>query len=242
MALAAKEQILQAKGIIPVSMLDWDGKLATVIFLGGCNFKCPYCHNPDIVNNSSKLKDIEWEKIEKHILSKKDWIDGVVITGGEPTIHEDLSMVMRRIKVLGLKIKLDTNGALPGALANIIQEELVDFVAMDIKTSFKKYALASNTKTDVKFIKDSVALIKASGVDYEFRTTVVPGIVNMEDILEIARFLEGAKVYYLQQFKNEKVLEPQVFSKKNNDPYTIEELFSFASACNKYVKTKVRQS
>ena len=256
MALAVKSKELPVRGMLPVSMLDWDGKLAAVLFVGGCNFRCPFCHNSDLVKDSSKTVLVEWNEISEHLVSKREWLDGVVITGGEPTIYEELLVFLKQIKDLGLPVKLDTNGALPGALAEIVKEELVKYVAMDIKTSFGKYALATNAKVDPAVIKESAALIREAGVDYEFRTTLVPGIVNPEDVLEIAEILAGANAYYLQQFKPDQVLEPQAIIPsrisgekgksckgiylKDVKPYFSEEIEQMARECSKFLPTKVR--
>lgn len=237
MALALKTQAIPVKGMIPVSMLDWDGMLACVIFVNGCNFRCPICHNSELVLNASNTPEVGWNEIETHLTTKKDWLDGVVITGGEPTIHKNLKSFIKQIKNLGFKVKLDTNGALPGVLAEIIKDKLVDYVAMDVKTTFKKYELAAGVKLIPKDITESVAVIRESGIDYEFRTTVVPGIAGEEDVLEIAEFLTGANAYYLQQFKPEEVLEPQA---GNIKPYSNEKLKSLAVSCSNFVKTRAR--
>lgn len=229
--------MLPVKGMIPVSMLDWEGKLATVLFTGGCNFKCSFCHNADLVVDDAKLLTHKWEDIEKHLTAKKEWLDGVVITGGEPTIHKELKGFIQRIKQMGYPVKLDTNGALPGVLRELIQENIVDYVAMDIKTTFTKYEQAVKTGVNVENVIKSVSHIRESGVEHEFRTTVVPGIVEEKDTLEIAEFLTGSSAYYLQQFKPDHVLEPQASHLK---PYPDEVLFELAKKCNEFVPTKVR--
>lgn len=237
MVVTLESTTIPIKGMLPVSMLDWDGMLASVIFVSGCNFRCPICHNSDLVLNNSHKSEISWKKIEDHLISKKDWLDGVVITGGEPTIHKNLNNFISQIKNLDLAVKLDTNGALPGALAKLLEEKIVDYVAMDIKTTLEKYKLAAGVEVKAEDIKESVAVIKESGVDYEFRTTVVPGISDEKDVLEIAEFLAGAKMYYLQQFKPEQVLEPQA---SKIEPYSTEEIRSLAKKCNQHVKTRAR--
>lgn len=248
MALALKTQPVPVQGFIPVSMLDWDGMLSAVVFLSGCNFECPYCHNGDLVKNPVSVSQVSWKEIESHLTSKKDWLDGVVITGGEPTIHKNIKTFIRQIRNLGMKIKIDTNGALPGALTELIEEELVDYVAMDIKATFEKYELATGSNVDTSKVRKSVAVLRKAGVDYEFRTTVVPGITEETDILEIAKFLAGSNAYYLQQFNGSQVLEPQAVIPLNGSKTKLKEIKRFPNdkihelvgECNKFVKTKAR--
>lgn len=239
MAVGLETKMIPVKGMIPVSMLDWDGKLSAVFFTGGCNFRCSYCHNADLVTGHTKLKTLSWEEIEKHLLARKEWLDAVVITGGEPTIHDGLPDFIRRIKKMGYPVKLDTNGALPGALKELLEENVVDYVAMDIKTTFDKYEQAVNARVNAKDVSESVSLIRRAGVEHEFRTTVVPGTVEEEDVLTIAEFLAGSNAYYLQQFKPDHVLEPQASSIK---PYPDELLFELAEKCSRFVPTKVRNT
>ncbi len=227
---------LGVKGFLPVSMLDWDGHLVTTLFTPGCNFRCPYCHNPDLVLNSNKLEDIDFSIVEKHLRSKKGWLDGVVVTGGEPLIFKGLEELLSRIKKLGYKIKIDTNGALPGVLYKLFEDNLVDFVAMDIKTSFAKYSKVAG-KDWHQSIEKSIQLILAKGIVHEFRTTVVPEYVTMDDVLEIAKFIKGGRVYFLQQFSSQQVLEPQV---SNIKKYDDEHLLKMAKVCGNYIPTEVR--
>jgi pyruvate formate lyase activating enzyme len=201
---------LEIKGIIPTTMLDWEGKLATTLFVGGCNFRCPWCQNPDLVLRPQEMATVGWEHIKKHLQAKRDWLDGVVVTGGEPTIHGWLPEALGRIKSLGYPVKLDTNGSQPGALRILMQRHLVDCVAMDIKTSFAKYAEACGVWVDTNAIRESINLILDSGIDHEFRTTVVPGYVEEADILEIAGYIPGAKRYLLQQFSPKKTLAAEM--------------------------------
>jgi pyruvate formate lyase activating enzyme len=227
---------LGIKGFLPVSMLDWDGNLVSTLFTGGCNFRCPYCHNSDLVVNSHRLEDISFEVIEKHLIAKDGWLDGVVVTGGEPLIHPRLNELLKRIKSLGYCVKLDTNGALPGALQKLLEEELVDYVAMDIKTSFVKYQQV--TKLDCyPHIKKSIQLLIASGISHEFRTTTVPGFVTEADVLQIAHFIKEGDKYFLQQFNSQYVLESQA---SNIIKYPDSFLLNLAEKCSKIIPTKVR--
>lgn len=201
---------VEIKGVIPTTMLDWEGKLATTLFVGGCNFRCPWCQNPDLVLRPQEMATVCWEEIEKHLQAKRDWLDGVVVTGGEPTIHSWLAELLERIKALGYPLKLDTNGSRPEVLRDLLLWRLVDFVAMDIKTSFEKYDQACGTRVDTEAIRESINLILDSGTDHEFRTTVVPEYVEEADILEIAGYIPGAKRYVLQQFSSKKTLAAEM--------------------------------
>jgi pyruvate formate lyase activating enzyme len=192
---------LQILGFIESSLVDWDGKLVSVIFLGGCNFKCPFCQNYPLVKESKSLKEIDWLKIKKILTEKRDWLDGVVITGGEPCMHPEIFELCRKMKDLGFKIKLDTNGYYPYILMKLIENNLIDYIAMDIKTVLdKRYERACGRKLELGLIERSIKLLLAGKIDSEFRTTLVPGIINEEEIENIVRLISGAKIYALQQF------------------------------------------
>lgn len=191
------------KGLHKVSLIDFPQNIAAVIFLGGCNFKCSYCHNPELVLKPAKQPSFNQKEILQYLEKRKNLLDGVVITGGEPTLHKDFLLeFLPKIKRLGLKIKLDTNGSLPQNLKEIIP--LTDYIAMDIKTSFEKYNEITNTKVNIQKIKESIEIIKKSGKDYEFRTTLMPSLVTKKDIQKITKEIKGAKKYTLQQLRKEK--------------------------------------
>jgi pyruvate formate lyase activating enzyme len=195
---------MNIKGFIDVSFVDWDGKLSSVIFLPNCNFRCPFCHNVNLVLDPKKLETIPIEHVKVQLKKQKDWIDGICITGGEPTIHTDLPVMCSRLKKMGFQIKLDTNGTNPSMLKELITKGFVDFIAMDIKAPLieKKYSKATGVKTEkiLKKVKESIKLLKESKIDYEFRTTVVPTLHNKEDIEQICRSLKNCRKYMLQKF------------------------------------------
>ncbi len=209
-------------GLQKMTLIDYPGKIAATVFLVGCNFRCPYCHNPDLVNpelveRQPKIKESDfWKFLDERI----GFLDGICITGGEPTIHSDLLLFIQNIKKRGFSIKLDTNGSNPGILEYLINNDLVDFIAMDIKTSILKYNKV-RAKNKISQIQKSINIIKDSNKDYEFRTTVVPGIVDEKDTKEISQWLKGAKKIALQQFNPAKVLDS---SFENIKPYSIQEL------------------
>ena len=199
---------MQIRGWVRTSLIDYPGKIATVLFTNGCNFRCPYCQNPELVLHPQSLAEIDPVEIFRLLTRRRGLIDGIVITGGEPTLQNGLNGFLRQAKELGLAIKLDTNGYQPQVLREMLERGLLDYVAMDIKTSLAKYPLAAGVPVDVQRIEDSVRLIMSSGIDHEFRTTVVPGIVTPEDVEEISKLIAGARKYILQQFRPQVTLDP----------------------------------
>jgi len=195
------------KGLQKISLLDYPGKISAIIFTGGCNFKCPFCYNRDLVLNPESLPSLREEEILGYLKSRKEWLDGVVVTGGEPTIHPCLPGFMERVKKLGYSIKLDTNGSNSKMLAELLEKNLVDYIALDVKAPLLKenYIAATRACSDdvLEEVKTSIARLRGSnGVDYEFRTTVVPKLLNKNDVMSIVGQISGAKRYYLQQFKS----------------------------------------
>ena len=189
-------------GVQGVSVIDYPGKIVSVLFLGGCNFRCPFCQNADLVLRPESLPGLDLEEIIRSLEKKKGFVDGVSITGGEPLIHgEALTSLLRQLHETGLAVKLDTNGYEVELLHEVLTAELVDYVAMDVKTSLAGYSEAAGRELDTRRIEQSIRLIMDSGVQYEFRTTCVPGIVEEDDIRGIAALISGAKRYYLQQFR-----------------------------------------
>ena len=195
---------MDIKGFIDVSFVDWDSKLTSVFFLPNCNFRCPFCYNVNLVLNPEKLETIPITYLEDKLEKQKDWIDGICITGGEPTLHKDLPELCSLLKKKGFLIKLDTNGTNPSMLRELIASKLIDYVAMDIKAplTVKKYSKASgvNMEKELKNVKESIKLLIESNIDYEFRTTVVPKLHDKEDIKQICQSLKGSKKYVLQKF------------------------------------------
>lgn len=196
-------------GLQKVTLVDYPGRLACTVFLSGCNFRCPFCYSKELVleNEIRNHPNISENSFFDFLNERRGMLEGVVVCGGEPTIHKEaLVDFVRKIKKLGYLIKLDTNGTDPETVKRMIDEKLVDYVAMDIKAPLikEKYENACGMKFDVEKIKETVSLLKDSGIDYEFRTTVVPGIHTEEDILKIAEQISPANKYYLQKFRGEK--------------------------------------
>jgi pyruvate formate lyase activating enzyme len=191
------------RAMIETSLIDWDGKLTTVIFFDKCNFMCPFCQNWELILYPEKFPVIQWPEIEKKLTAKKGWIDGVVLTGGEPLVYaHEVADITARLKDLGFLVKLDTNGAYPKKLQKLIDTKMLDYVAMDIKAPLnEKYRVATGRKVNVETIMESVnILLRKNKVEYEFRTTCVPGLINKATIQEIGARIKGAKKWFLQQY------------------------------------------
>jgi pyruvate formate lyase activating enzyme len=216
-------------GILKTTLLDYPGTMATTLFTPSCNMRCPFCHNSDLVLNDN-LNIISEEEILSFLKKRKNVLEGVCITGGEPTLQKDLIPFIKDVKSLGYKIKLDTNGLNPKIIENITHNKLVDYIAMDIKNSLDKYNITCGTTINISNIKESVDIIMESGIDYEFRTTIIKQFHNEEDLINIGKWLRGATDYYLQQYKyGEKQLNDQVYSYYNK-----EELNYFKNILSEY--------
>ncbi|TAK95058.1 anaerobic ribonucleoside-triphosphate reductase activating protein [Patescibacteria group bacterium] len=201
-------------GYQKLTLIDYPGKIATTVFTVGCSFRCPFCHNPELVTEFQPLDYGQQEKeFFAHLKKRIGKLEGVCITGGEPTIQPDIIDFIKKIKKLGFLVKLDSNGSRPDVLKKVFDQKLVDFVAMDIKNSPRKYSQTAGTKVDLARVRLSVELIRRSGVDYEFRTTVVPGLHTAKDFEKIAAWLKGAKRYYLQAYREMRILDPKLRQK-----------------------------
>lgn len=197
-------------GMNKTTLLDYPGCVAATVFVGGCNFRCPFCHNGGLVLDPLSQKSYSEEEILEFLKKRKKILKGICITGGEPTLHADLPEFILKIKELGYRVKLDTNGYAPNVLKELIDGKLLDYVAMDIKNCPEKYALTAGMSgsLDIDRIKQSVNILKTSSVLYEFRTTVVKEFHIKEDLLKIADWIQGCPHYYLQQYQNnENVLD-----------------------------------
>jgi pyruvate formate lyase activating enzyme len=188
------------KGFQKLTLLDYPGKVACTVFTGGCNFRCPFCHNALLV---TEMDDIEYteKEIFQHLERRKGVIEGVAVTGGEPLLQKDIERFLYELRCAGVSIKLDTNGSFPGKLKDILELSLVDYVAMDIKNSKEKYAQTIGLQSfDISTVEESIELLQNSGVDYEFRTTVTSNFHTVEDMRSIAQWLQGSPRYFLQNF------------------------------------------
>ena len=212
-------------GIQKLTLIDFPGKIACTVFTVGCSFRCGFCHNPELVLPEKFPKPNEMEKeFFEHLEKRKGKLEGVCITGGEPTIQPDIIEFIKKIKDLGFAVKLDSNGTQPKVLEKIIKEKLVDYIAMDIKSSPEGYELATGTRVDISAIKKSVTMIMAGGIAYEFRTTVVPGLHSEQDFVEIAKWIKGAEFYYLQEYRELSILDEKLKMKTKGKKIDLEKI------------------
>lgn len=195
-------------GFQKFSMLDYPDKTAAVVFTQGCNFRCPFCHNPELVNPSLFREPIHPDTILSFLEDRRGMLDGVVITGGEPTLQGGLLKFIQKIKDIGFLVKLDTNGTSPEVVAEILSRGLVDFIAMDIKAPLNQYPLLAGARVERDKIKESVSVIKTSGIPYQFRTTIIPKLHNEESIKCIREWVEKEEICHtFQDFVGKKVLD-----------------------------------
>lgn len=218
-------------GLQKTTFIDYPEKIACIVFTQGCNFRCGYCHNPELFENKEPVLSVPafFEFLNK----RKGKLDGVVITGGEPTLHgKDLIEFIKEVKSLGFLVKLDTNGTHPDVLQELLNENLLDYIAMDIKAPLAKYKTITRTDIDTKIIKKSIDMIMNSGVDYEFRTTIVKSQLSVEDLRQIGELIQGAKRYYMQKFLATKILDETLMSEES---YTDEEFKNLRTILEEYV-------
>jgi pyruvate formate lyase activating enzyme len=235
---------LDVKGLIDISFVDWDGKISSVLFLPTCNFRCPFCHNVNLVLCPEKLDTIPFGYIEDQLKKQKGWTDGVCITGGEPTLQRDLPELCSRIKKMGFMVKLDTNGTNSIMLKELMDMKLLDYVAMDIKAplTIEKYSKATGVNSEklLENVKESIRLLMESGIDYEFRTTVVPLIHSLEDIKQVCISLKGCRKYVLQKFDvsiGKTVLDPEFMTKSLSE----EEMQKFLAVAQEVIPNTKRR-
>jgi pyruvate formate lyase activating enzyme len=222
---------MEMKGFIDLSLVDWDGKLSSVIFLPNCNFRCPFCHNTTLVLHPERGETVPFERVDDYLKKQRGWIDGVCITGGEPTLHSDLPDLCSKLKEMGFLVKIDTNGTNPMMMKKLMEGGLIDYIAMDIKAplTVEKYSRAAgiNAEKLLGKVKETMRILLESKMDYEFRTTVVPTLHEEEDIKEICDGVKGCKKYVLQKFDvslGKTTIDPD-FSKLK--PFTDDEMKTF---------------
>jgi len=242
---------MRIAGLQKISLIDYPDKIAAVVFTQGCNFRCPFCHNPELAELGNLTKGgtsqvelgnytrvgeyIDEKDFFHHLDERKGVIDGVCITGGEPLMQNDIADFMRKVKDRGLLVKLDTNGSYPDRLKSLMEQKLLDYIAMDIKNKFSvKYSEASGVAVDLEKIKKSIKSIMDSGLEYEFRTTVIKELHKKEDILEIVEYINGARKYVLQKFVIRDKIMDRIFL--NYSSITTEEVLELKRECGKFVK------
>ena len=228
---------MEIKGFINLSLVDWDGKISSVVFLAGCNLRCPFCYNTTLVLHPEKLPTIPFEQIEDHLKRSRGWVDGIVISGGEPTIHSDLPELCQKIKKLGFLVKLDTNGTNPVMMKELINRKLVDYVAMDIKAPLTKEkhsrVCGVNMENLLEKIEKTIDILLEDGVEYEFRTTMILGLHDERDIEEICQRIRGCRRYVIQNYKGDVETIDAKF--KNLKPFSEEEMKAFFTTAKKII-------
>jgi pyruvate formate lyase activating enzyme len=224
---------MHVKGWVKTSLLDFPGRIAASLFTGGCNFRCPNCHNAELVLHPQWLADLPEGEIWAFLEQRRGLLDGVVLSGGEPTLQPDLLAFAARLHRLGFLVKLDTNGYLPDVLQQAIEDRLVDYVAMDVKASPPKYTEAAGTPVDTARVARSIDILLGSDIEYEFRTTVVPGILDEEDVVRIGEWIASARAYYLQQFVPRNTLDPAMLQQ---EPYPADRIRAMAELVEPYVQ------
>lgn len=224
---------MHVKGWIKSSLIDYPGRIAASLFCGGCNFRCPNCHNADIVLRPDQHPDLSEDEIWAFFERRRGLLDGAVISGGEPTLQSDLLPFAERLHGMGFLVKLDTNGYLPSVLEEMLSAHLVDYVAMDVKAPLNKYPQATDAAVNVKRIQRTIDLLFEAEVEYEFRTTVVPGLLVEDDVVQIARLVAGARCLYLQQFVPRNTLDPEMMTRT---PYPPERIRAMADLAREWVR------
>lgn len=226
---------MEIHGFQKLTLLDYPEHIAATVFTGGCNFRCPFCQNGDLVVNPEGQPLISEEEVLAVLRKRQGILQGVCITGGEPTLQKDLKDFILKVKALGYLVKLDTNGYRPEVLAELLRENLLDYVAMDVKASLQNYAkVAGCPGMDLEKIQESIALLKGSSIAYEFRTTVVNGLHTLEEFEEIGKLLAGARAYYLQGFQeSDRVLGLK--SDAEMSAFEPEEMEQIANIARKYI-------
>lgn len=200
--------MLNIAGFEKISLIDYPGKLSAIVFTYGCNLKCEYCHNPELVTESlDQARLLDQEKILQYLTKRKGKLDAVVITGGEPLLYDDLISFVKKVKELGYLVKLDTNGLLPQKLQKYIKLGLLDYISMDIKYSPDDY-IQYTGEAALKNVRETIKTIMESGLEYEFRTTYVKGIHSLNSSKEIAQMIDGAQLYFIQNFRSGKTINP----------------------------------
>ena len=217
---------IEIKGFLETSFVDWPGKICSVLFLPLCNFRCPYCHNHLLVFHPEQYPSIPFDAVLARLKTFRGWVDGVCLTGGEPTLHVGLPELVQKIKQEGFLVKLDTNGSDPERLAEVLGTGAVDFVAMDVKAPLDRfrYRRAAGVPVDVSLIWRSIDLLKQSGVDHQFRMTVLPELHREEDIRRVGQQVRAGRRLVLQNFNPKNVLDPWLRDARPYDPEVLKRM------------------
>jgi pyruvate formate lyase activating enzyme len=211
-------------GFQSFSLNEFPGRISAVVFCQGCNFRCPYCHNPELVDPTRYSPSWPEDRVRDELAARRGRLQGVVITGGEPTLQEDLETFIRKVRGLGFAVKLDTNGSNPEILEQLLDAGLLDHVGLDVKASLGNYATLIQAEIPPNTITRSISMVLASGVDHEIRTTWLPSLVSRTDLLEIADMVKGCRLWVIQRFVPGKTLDPAVLSEQAPDDAQLAEI------------------
>lgn len=223
--------MVEIKGIEKFSSRDFPGHISSTVFLGGCTFRCPYCHNSELVLRPETIQTTPVDIFLSYLDGRKGWLEAICLTGGEPLLHEEVEDLVRVVRERGLLVKLDTNGSFPERLEGLLAAGLLDWVAMDVKAPLERYREVTRSNVDVESIVRSADILRNSGVRHTFRTTVVPGFVGKEDVVKIGEWLDGAATYLIQQFVPQTTIDPAFLEVK---PFSRAELEDIVAAAKPY--------
>jgi pyruvate formate lyase activating enzyme len=228
--------LLEIKGFIPNTMLDWEGMLASTLFLPRCNFRCPFCQNAELVLRPERLETVPFSVISDYLRERSGWVEGVCVTGGEPCLHEDLPRLCADLQAQGVKVKLDTNGSLPDVLEAVLADGNVDYVSMDIKAPVEygpyKIATGVDRTETVPAVTRSIEILQTSGIEHDFRTTVVPLMHGPTEVAKIAEYLKGESRFVLQYFSPRDTIDPRFSSLR---PFTEEDMNAMLKQAQHFV-------
>lgn len=215
-----------------VTLIDYPGKIGATVFTQGCNFRCPYCHNPELVDPARYEPIISEKEVLSFLDKRRGKLDAVTVTGGEPSIHRSLGRFLETLREMGYLIKIDTNGSNPDVVEKIISRKLVDYLAMDVKGPLDKYGEIASVKIDTSKIRRSIEIITSSGIEHEFRTTILRSQLNLQDLISVARLIKKAHLYVLQPFVPSKILNSSFLSEAS---YSQEEFSTIRDNLEKVV-------
>ncbi len=221
-------------GFLPTGMLDWPGNVATTVFLTGCTLRCPYCHNPSLIEAHGTPG--VWEDLLAHLTVRRGWIDGVVVSGGEPTADPDLVALLESLVARGLRVKLDTNGTRPDVLERLLASGLVEYVALDVKTLPHRYGTLGAPGAG-ELVLESVSLLRRAAIPHEYRVTVYPPVISCEELPDLARLLAGGPLLAIQRFRPGRTLDHRA---GDVDPVSPDDLASAARTCSTFLPTVTR--
>lgn len=225
-------------GFQKTSLSDFPGVISSIVFTRGCSLRCPYCHNPELVDPARYGAAVPWETVRRHLESRAGQIEGVVVTGGEPTVHADLPELLQELKSMGLKVKLDTNGTNPDMLRRVFDLALADYVAMDLKAPLDLYDRVAGVSADTEALEESLAAVRSCGLPYEIRTTFAPAVLSLGDLLRLTDLVAGCPRFVVQAFRAAKTLDPRLSTAASPTKAELREVVSRFAAAGISIETR----